>query len=647
MASTTTTPLARRSSSPLVGRLASSSPDPQIEILFTLPSVRIISFTTTSSKVSSRPGSSNGASIVEDEPGTLSWVSRFERTIAVGPLRIYRAPGSVAFLNCANALRPILPKSQAWCVDGNSKFVLQIRPPQYWRIEVPNATGDEHRMIEELKRVLEQVLRYEKTACPFQRDFVVKLPEKPQTPVKKRPWRPVARTGSEESPTSSPSSQATTSKNNPSQVLISEARPFTPCPSPRFSAPVRRSSSPPTPLQDAQYSEEKSDRNLRSAIKEVGFSSTHTNHAGESTEPRDLLNDPVPSRAFKPSLLRSPETEYVFSSYADEESDSYSDATDNTNLIPRSSAKAQREPPENDAGEHCRAQSMQNFSRSITAPPLLSLVASPPSNPRNHSPLRCSTSFETSTDYSSSVESFDSTDSWHSPLAPPSPPASATSLPTTAYPYPHENIVLSKRLVHSSDTSELTATLETRRGWDTNPASSTRSTPRSLSPPPSSPPSLSRDGSEKSDEEPFEIATPPTIKPSIRHRATTGSNSRRRALSPLPAAVNLFSPPRRRQRHLRTSRHLPTAIIQKTCEILLSPPSHLFSLMISIASKIAAGEWRGVLPGHREAAHWDFEDEYGSNSSYEDDYGVSLAKAAPASQTTSGTNVPGGSWEVD
>ncbi|PBP18715.1 hypothetical protein BUE80_DR010289 [Diplocarpon rosae] len=647
MASTITTPLARRSSSPSVGRLASSSPDPQIEILFTLPSVRIISFTSTSSKFSPGSGSSNGASIVEDEPGTLSWVSRFERTIAVGPLRIYRAPGSVAFLNCANALRPILPKSQAWCVDGNSKFVLQIRPPQYWRIEVPDATGDENRMIDELKRVLEKVLRYEKTACPFQRDFEVKLPEKPQTPVKKRPWRPVARTPSEESPKSSPSSQATISKNNPSDVLISESRPFTPCPAPGFSAPVRRSSNPPTPLQVAHYPVEKSDRILRPVTKEVGVSSTHTNNAAISTESRDSLNDPVPSRAFKPSLLSSSETEYIFSSYAEEESDSYSDATDDTSLIPRSSAKAQRDPPENDAGEHCRAQSMQNCSRSITAPPLLSLVASSPSYPRTHSPLRCSTSFETSSDYSSSVESFHSTESWHSPLAPPSPPASATPLPTTAYPYPHENIVLTKRLVHSSDTSELTVTLETGREWNINPASSTQSTPRSLSPPPRTPPSLSRDGSEKSDEEPFEIATPPSIKPSIRHRATTSSNSRRRALSPLPAAVNLFSPPRRRQRHLRTSRHLPTAIIQKTCEILLSPPSHLFSLMISIASKIAAGEWRGVLPGHREAVHWDFEDEYGSNSSNEDDYGVSLAKTGPASEKTSDTNVPGGSWEVD
>jgi hypothetical protein len=111
--------------------------------------------------------------------------------LTLGPLRIYRAPGSVAFLNCASALKPILPKSQAWCVDGDSKFVIQIRRPQYWRIEVSNKTEEDKVKVEELKKVLGEVLLFEKTPCPFQRDFVVELPEAPKTPVAKRPWKPV------------------------------------------------------------------------------------------------------------------------------------------------------------------------------------------------------------------------------------------------------------------------------------------------------------------------------------------------------------------------------------------------------------------------------------------------------------------------
>ncbi|KAH6721401.1 inheritance of peroxisomes protein 1-domain-containing protein [Leptodontidium sp. MPI-SDFR-AT-0119] len=648
MASNPATPAPQRSSSLPVGRLASSSPDPQIEILFTLPSVRIISFTT-SSKPSSRPGSSSGSIIVEEEPGTLSWVSRFERTIAVGPLRIYRAPGSVAFLNCANALRPILPKSQAWCVDGNSKFVLQIRPPQYWRIEVPNKTTDENVMVEELKKVLEQVLRYEKTACPFQRDFVVELPEKPATPVKKRPWRPVERPHGGESPKSSPLLQATTPDDGQVVVPISESRPSTPCPAPEVSAPTGRPTSPPTPHRDPESPLLKSVSGIRQAIEAVELSNPSENITPEPLE-RQAEPEPAVLRALQPSLLDTPESEYIFGSYAgtDEESDSYSDATDDTNLTPRSGVQSQVQPLESKSDKAIKPQSIQNCNRSVTAPPLLSLVTSPPSKQRTKSPLRCSTTFETGSDCSSSVESFHSVQSWHSPLAPPSPPASEPSSPTSTYPYPHENIVLPKRPLHNRDVSELTVTPETPNMWERNTTTSVRSATRSLSPPPRTPPTLVHDGSEKSDEEHSEIATPPTVKPTVRHRATTSSNSRRRALSPLPAAVNLFSPPNRAQRRLRTARHLPTAIIQKTCEILLSPPSHLFQLMLSIASKIAAGEWRGMLSGQGEAVHWDFEDEYGADAVYEDDYCMSLAKTNKQPTTkTSGSNITGGSWEVD
>jgi hypothetical protein len=68
--------------------------------------------------------------------------------------------------------------------------------------------------------------------------------------------------------------------------------------------------------------------------------------------------------------------------------------------------------------------------------------------------------------------------------------------------------------------------------------------------------------------------------------------------------------------------------------------------MISIASKIAAGEWRGVLSGHGESVHWDFEDEYSEEGWFEDDYGISLPNAPTRVKTTTAT-VPGGSWEVD
>jgi hypothetical protein len=75
------TPISRRSIS-LPSPQSASGPDPQIEVLYHHPSARIISFTTSnptsqSSPITSSPGG-------EEEPGSLSWISRFERTIAVG-----------------------------------------------------------------------------------------------------------------------------------------------------------------------------------------------------------------------------------------------------------------------------------------------------------------------------------------------------------------------------------------------------------------------------------------------------------------------------------------------------------------------------------------------------------------------------------
>ena len=67
--------------------------------------------------------------------------------------------------------------------------------------------------------------------------------------------------------------------------------------------------------------------------------------------------------------------------------------------------------------------------------------------------------------------------------------------------------------------------------------------------------------------------------------------------------------------------------------------------MLNIASKIAAGEWRGVLSGHGESVHWDFEDEYASEGWTEDDYGISLPHAQ--SKQKKSTSTHGGSWEID
>lgn len=538
----------------------------------------------------------------------------------------------MAFLNCANALKPILPKSQAWCVDGDSKFVLQIRPPQYWRIEVPNKTVEEGLKVEELKRVFEEVLRFEKTPCPFQRNFTVELPKAPETPVKKKPWRPVER------PKLDSASSSTEDLKTPSRSLSS---------SPSW-GPRGSKSRSPSPL--SALGEDTTSITSGTESQSLDQDTDQTIELGLEFNPKlskgveDVAGDPT----LEPSLLEDSIVESVLEDFSrtGDDTDAFSDTIEDNDVTPRSHFQPTLLPVVCEAKKSDKLQALQLGSRSITAPPVLSLVTSPPSRHRTRSisPIRSANNLEMDSAFSSSVESFHSVQSWHSPLDPPSPYVSGQSSPALTFPYPHEEIVLPKRLDRSREVSEITVTPETPRLGRISTISEVESSARAASPQPQTP-TLSHDGSEKSDEEQFEVLTPPTVRPVIRHRATTSSNSRRRALSPLPPAVNLFSPPRRNKRRLKTARHLPTAIIQKTYEILLSPPSHLFRLMISIATKIAAGEWRGFLSGEGESVHWDFEDEYGGDT-WEDDYGISLPKPHTTSRTTN-SNTTGGSWEVD
>lgn len=54
-----------------------------------------------------------------------------------GSIRIYKTiPHDIAFLQSGSALRPVLSRSQCWNVDGRGIFCLQIRPGNFWRLEI-------------------------------------------------------------------------------------------------------------------------------------------------------------------------------------------------------------------------------------------------------------------------------------------------------------------------------------------------------------------------------------------------------------------------------------------------------------------------------------------------------------------------------
>ena len=154
-----------------------------IETLYVHPSASIIKFNTGGS----RPGSSSGSPLGRhtDGSGTLPWAYPTESTVAVGPMEIYRVPGSVSFLHSGALLHAILPRSQCWCVDGVSKFAFRVLPETYYRIELPGETEEDLELVEALKATLKKVLFYERTACPFARGFTVDLPVE-EIKVKKR-----------------------------------------------------------------------------------------------------------------------------------------------------------------------------------------------------------------------------------------------------------------------------------------------------------------------------------------------------------------------------------------------------------------------------------------------------------------------------
>lgn len=173
-----------------------------------------------------------------------------------------------------------------------------------------------------------------------------------------------------------------------------------------------------------------------------------------------------------------------------------------------------------------------------------------------------------------------------------------------------------------------------------------------------------------------EISTPPPARrlntsnqthsePQICHQAPPTSPTRRSTLSPFTSSV--FSPfrqtthkqlsftPQHEHSNLQVARQIPGIVMRKTCQILLAPPSHLINIMLSMAAKISAGEWKGgwmTWGGDGDVAFEVEED----REDMVDDFGFCLRKK-PSSSSSLGPDtdvrrrsfraeIPG-SWETD
>lgn len=448
----------------------------------------------------------------------------------------------VSFLNSGSILRPILAKSQCWCVDGATKFVLRISQNQYYRIELPNNREEDMEKAEELKKVLAKVLQYETTPCPFQRSFTVQLPDPPTTPVRRRPWRPPART-----------------EKPQAEVAVELA-----------------------PDSADEYITAESDNNSSSgADDEVGI----------------VTGDQKP-------VIHS------------------SAATKN---------------PDSMEGSKCPTRpGILATGRAVTAPTQLTIKAPSlseldPSTPATKSGVKEPSAL------SSSVDSFRS---FHSPISPlpPSPPYSDPPSPLLSV---SGDIEMRRLRLHTRDHSEITITADTPNYWAPIHTPTRSKHDPSLTASPETPKGV-QEADNEADEVWSDVMESP-LTTELRYRSVA---QRRRALSPLPLPANLFSPTSRASRQ-----HLTTAIIQKTCAILLGPPVQLVALMLNIARKIANGATRGIAFGFGEAGEtipcrWDHSDadERRSAPWDEDDYEIALDSLAPNPRYTSHMS---GSWEID
>ena len=450
--------------------------------------------------------------------------------------------------------------------------MLRIRPNAFYRIELPRASSEDKRKVDDFKEVLKKVLQYEATPCPFKRGFTIDLPQPPKHPIQKRPWRPKG---------------------------------------------------PPDTISDKDYG----------VLEDFGDFSTNNTfipspdaEKGETDEP-DSDKDRRENAGF--DFRAAPSDVSGTGSSGNEDG---GEAADDTCLTPKDLQKRVYDEPD-DLKTPTRPKALRT-GRAITAPPQLTLKTSPPSNQEAMSLALPKLQREPSS-LSSSVDSFHS---FHSPISPLAPSPQFSTSPQDDY----VGIEMPLSRNHKREVSEITVTASSPALWDMSDArSGDESAYHSQPDLPGTPPLINDAASQDDDHWPEPMTPSPHTK--IRRH---GIRRRKRDQSPLPPSSNLYSPYSPRA-HM-SGHHMTTAILQKTCSLLLGPPIQLVALMMRIAAKIARGASQGASfgfgdGGQRIPCSWDFSDtgDETDDNWEEDDYGVSLSRKSSSKEARG--SVMGGS----
>jgi hypothetical protein len=475
---------------------------------------------------------------------------------------------NVSFLNSGNLLHTIFPRSQCWCVDGQSVFVLRIRQDSYYRMELPFETDDDKAKIEQFKLVLGQVLQYEKTQCPFTRSFQVDLPERPKTPPRKRLTR----------------------KPTQKAKKWTFDKTWMPEDGPRPSTPVLEGSDS---ANTSSYEDD--DRSsIHTDTSDVPVPETPGTVFESTPPPKAVRRLSVAERA---QLFQSPRSVTAPIITARDRSAS---TASSMGCIPEMSKEEEKD------------------TESDTRPAVLAR--------------------KTSTDAASLLSSTDSFYSLNTVRRSPSPPfldAEAEILNPWAESLPKQDDTRG-RTRHRRDISELTVRAASADRVDKSAAVTpvvplmpitTPSIDIRPSSAPHTPPLVSDSDEDSLGLPSLDVPTPPDA---IRMRKLTGA-SPRRAFSPMPQPQNLCFPTRQ-----KPDQKFTTALVRKTCEIVLGPPQHLVSLMLRIAASISNGfgfatyrvRRTKTIPGSWESSG--DEDEW-----EEDDFGIPLSNLGePAPRRT-------------
>ncbi|KAH9861746.1 hypothetical protein J1614_011499 [Plenodomus biglobosus] len=534
---------------------ASASSGDGIETLFICNSSKIVSFTASGPVRRPSPSrSATAAASTSVQPA--AWTTPTERTLAVGVLRIYRVTASnVSFLNSGNLLHTIFPRSQCWCVDGQSIFVLRIRQDSFYRIELPFESEQDKEKTTQFKTVLAQVLQYERTQCPFARGFEVDVPDRPKTP----PRRTLRR---------KPSQQAKKWMFDKTWVPETGSRPSTP-------------------------NVAGSDCGTASSYDDDDRSSIHTDTSEVVTERMPTVADVGPSK----SILRRPsvaERASVFQGF-------------------RSRSRSVTAPVKSE-----RSGSIASLGGIPESP-------APPKASEAEKPILERQVSEAASLVSSAGSFYSADDASDRNPSTPFWDAEADLLNPWMANSTKPQDELRGRSTHRRQVSEITVRAQSAFGnipsapatpttdFHTSAISTNEVHPSSA---PSTPPLVSDSDDDSIELPALDAPTPPNA---IRMKRLTGA-SQRRAFSPMPQAQNLFRPP---QRNL--GRNFTSALVRKTCELVLGPPSHLVSIMLRIAASISNGfgfSTYRVRPAEKIPCSWESDDD--ADWQEEDDFGIPL-----------------------